>query len=163
MAKKEQRQGRLVSIDFAGDVVQAIWTKPNEPEEKRVLVPGKKGMATCTWSDGSTFDSNVPNLSLESRAKSKETKVAKRPASSKKRSKKAKKAKPTDSADDESSMTDDDCESEEKASPSKKPAAANAHEEPVQQQQQARAEEEEEPAAATAPEKIEKKQDWHVG
>ena len=148
MAKKEQRQGRLVSIDFAGELVQAIWTKPNEPEEKRVLVPGKKGMATCTWSDGGTYDSNVPNLSLESRAKSKETKVAKRPASSKKRSKKAKKAKPTDSADDESSMTDDDCESEEKASPSKKPAAANAH-----------AEEEEEPAAANAPEKIEKKQD----
>ena len=61
----------IFSVDCAGEVVQAIWTKPNEPEERQVLEAGDNGMATCTWSDGSTYYSNVPNLVLKSREESK--------------------------------------------------------------------------------------------
>ena len=61
----------IVSVDYAGEVVQAIWTKPKEPEERQVLEAGDNGMATCTWSDGSTYYSNVPNLVLKSREESK--------------------------------------------------------------------------------------------
>ena len=61
----------IVSVDCAGEVVQAIWTKPKEPEERQVLEAGDNGMATCTWSDGSTYYSNVPNLVLKSREESK--------------------------------------------------------------------------------------------
>ena len=97
----------IFSVDCAGEVVQAIWTKPKEPEERQVLEAGDNGMATCTWSDGSTYYSNVPNLVLKSREEYK-VKVregypnAKRPAAAcgKKAKAKAKKKAKKKAADD---------------------------------------------------------------
>ena len=84
------------SIDFSSTRVVAIRTEPGKPEERQELLPGGKGMAVCTWADGTAFQSDVPNLTLTSRAKdwSKIPAVPKkRPASAKGKAQAAPKAK----------------------------------------------------------------------
>ena len=94
----------IVSVDCAGEVVQAIWTKPNEPEERQVLEAGDNGMATCTCCDGSTYYSNVPNLVLKSREDSKvKVRRMKRPGAASPIGKQSKKKAKKKAADDTAS------------------------------------------------------------
>ena len=104
----------LISIDFSKDFIEAVRTGQG-PEERQQLVPGPKGMGVCSWEDGSTFHSDVPNLTISSRAQSK---IAKKPAPPMKRKRRAKAAaatlrkRPAGQKED-SSDSDDDEESEE--------------------------------------------------
>ena len=58
----------LYSVDYSKPKLQAIKTCPGKPEERKELLPGPKGMAICTWEDGHTYESDIANLLLASRA-----------------------------------------------------------------------------------------------
>ena len=61
----------LISIDYSKPKLQAIKTSPGKPEERKELLPGPRGLAVCTWEEGSTYESDVANLLLVSRANAK--------------------------------------------------------------------------------------------
>ena len=134
VADKDKRPKELISIDYTGTVVQAILTKPNEPEEKQTLVAGPKFMAICKWRDGRSYTSDVPNLVLQSRAAHKP--VLKRPcaATGKGESKPAVKKRPSKGvvesdgssgeASETSDLESDEEEAEVKPPPVPKAAAA---------------------------------------
>ena len=57
----------LISIDYSEPKLQAVKTSTGQPEERQELLPGPDAVAVCTWADGSTYKSDIPNLQLESR------------------------------------------------------------------------------------------------
>ena len=69
----------LCSIDYTPPKIQGIKTSPGKAEEKRDLLPGPNGMAICTWADGSSWETDVPNLLLTSRENAKVIDKAKKP------------------------------------------------------------------------------------
>ena len=80
----------LCSIDYTPPKIQGIKTSPGKAEEKRDLLPGPNGMAVCTWADGSSWETDVPNLLLTSRENAKVIDKVKKPKSKAKGKAKAK-------------------------------------------------------------------------
>ena len=62
----------LVSIDFSKRRIEAVRTCQGEPEERQVLQCGPDDMGVCTWKDGSTYCSDVSNLTIISREEAKQ-------------------------------------------------------------------------------------------
>ena len=60
-----------IHIDYSTPKMQAIKTMQGQPEERQELLPGPNTLAVCTWADGSTYESDVANLMLASRASAK--------------------------------------------------------------------------------------------
>ena len=55
----------LISIDYSKPKLQAVKI------ERQELLPGPDAVAVCTWANGSTYKSDIPNLLLESKAAAK--------------------------------------------------------------------------------------------
>ena len=93
-----QVSSSTISIDYAQNV--AIRQNADGQEEKQKLVPDTtSGFGTCTWSDGTSYQSTVPNLMLEDRPPLREL-LKKKPAAKKKEATKTvtkKRRKRTDS------------------------------------------------------------------
>jgi len=71
------------SIDYSGPKLMAIRTLQGQPEERQELKPGSKGFGVCKWDGEDTeFQTDVPNLMLQSRPA--RPTVKKRPAKAKK-------------------------------------------------------------------------------
>ncbi len=140
------------SIDYAKPKLEAIKTAPGMPEERQQLLPGPKGMAVCTWANGQTFLSDVPNLLLDSRASAKL--IQKRPAAANKGKGKGKaKAKAKAKAKPEEESSDD--ESGESEQSGKEP---EKNEEEEEEEEEEKKEEGEEAKAEVAPAAEEKEQ-----
>ena len=70
----------VVSIDYTK--MEAIRDAGGK-EERQKLSPGTDGFATCTWADGATHISDVPNLLLKAKA----APAKKKPAAAKSKAK----------------------------------------------------------------------------
>ena len=57
----------LIRIDYSTPKLHAVKTSTGQPEDRQELLPGPDAVAVCTWADGSTYKSDIPNLQLESR------------------------------------------------------------------------------------------------
>jgi hypothetical protein len=58
----------VISIDYHANAICAVRTVVGAPEERQSLEAGPNGMGVCTWSNGLVFGSDVPNLTIASRA-----------------------------------------------------------------------------------------------
>ena len=63
----------IISIDYSKAELEAIKTTPGQPEERKKLLTGEKGVGVCTWDNGQTYTSDVPNLLITSKAEAKVT------------------------------------------------------------------------------------------
>ena len=101
----------LVSTDASKQRIEAVRTCQGEPEERQVLLCGPDNVGICTWQDGSTYCSDVSNLTIISREAAKEVvpkkkqkqtgKALKKKAAKKAKAKAAAKAKaPASDSDD---------------------------------------------------------------
>ena len=61
----------IISIDYSKAELEAIKTTPGQPEERKKLLTGEKGVGVCTWDNGQTYTSDVPNLLITSKAAAK--------------------------------------------------------------------------------------------
>ena len=81
----------LIRIDYSTPKLHAVKTSTGQPEDRQELLPGPDAVAVCTWADGSTYKSDIPNLMLQSKAVAKViTKKAKGKAKAKAKRQKAK-------------------------------------------------------------------------
>ena len=58
----------LIRIDYSTPKLHAVKISTGQPEERQELLPGPDAVAVCTWANGSTYKTDIPNLQLESRA-----------------------------------------------------------------------------------------------
>ena len=133
----------LISIDTTKDTIEAVKTCEGLPEERQVLRPGPKGMGTCIWACGTAYESEVPNLTIASRAaakcesKQRKDKLQKKPAA--KPAMKKAKAKPKPSPDEELDEESDESEEEApKSDSSDAGEAADTSTDPVVKKQPAK-------------------------
>ena len=61
----------LIRIDYSTPKLHAVKISTGQPEERQELLPGPDAVAVCTWANGSTYKSDIPNLLLESKAAAK--------------------------------------------------------------------------------------------
>jgi len=122
---EKHAEGAVCSIDYSKAELMAIRTVPGKPEERQKLEPGPHGFGVCTWSTGDKYVSDVPNLTIASRASHTPVPLLKKPAAGKAKAKakpKAKAAAASSSEDDE----EEDSEEEEEEAPVEAGVAAAA-------------------------------------
>jgi len=111
-ASPAKKAKALISIDASKDKIEAVRTLPGKPEERQELLPGPKGMGICTWEGGEAYESDIPNLTISSRASAKAAPPTKKKAMKEMKAMKAmkakKKAKPAPKKKEEAEKEDDE-------------------------------------------------------
>ena len=120
----------VCSIDYSRTKMQGIRTMAGAGEERCDLVAGPDGRARCTWSDGEIFVTDVPNLTLLSRASA--LAIVPKPKAKKKAKAKAKPASKAKALAESSSSDEHSTEEDEGHAPEPDHLAAQGSDGPSQ-------------------------------